>query len=421
MGRFVYTLILVCLLPFILMRLWWRGKANPAYRSRVSERLGYYALNPEKERVWIHAVSVGEVNAAIPLIKRLLTDFPKYDILVTTMTPTGADQVKKQLADLVTHRFVPYDIPCLINRALEQSKPSALIIMETEIWPNWIHAADNRNIPIIYLSLRLSEKSFRGYKKIRSLLTPALKRVKAIAAQSESDAQRIITLGARSQSVTVSGNIKYDASLPEHVPLKGEKLRHQLGASRLIWIAASTHIGEDEQVLKAHSIILKSFPDALLVIVPRHPERFDRVFELCQQQFVCQRRTDAAGSLSSAQVYLGDTMGELLELYAASDICFVGGSLVAHGGQNILEPWLIGKPVIVGPHTFNFARIIEQALDENALIQIKSADELASAIRQLADNEQHAKQLCDNANQLLKRNKGALDASLKILQAHLNN
>ena len=419
MRRLIYTLLLALLLPFVLVRLWWRGKSNPAYRLRINERLGNFNLEAGPKRLWIHAVSVGEVNAAAPLIKQIRELRPDYEIVLTTMTPTGADQAIKQLGSTIIHRYVPYDIPWLINRALDQCKPDVLIIMETEIWPNWIYAADERNIPVIYMSLRLSDKSFSGYKKIRSLIAPALSRVKLIAAQTDSDADRIIALGANPKIVQVPGNIKYDAILADGVLASGQALRKKIGESRLLWIAASTHENEDEQVLKAHASVLSHYPDALLIIVPRHPERFDRVYELCCQQFKSHRRTQAEIDFSPIQVYVGDTMGELLTLYAASDICFVGGSLVAHGGQNILEPWLIGRPVIVGPHMHNFARIAAQGLANNALIQVTSAKALAQNIIELGENKKLSSTLVENASALLAQNKGALKASMKLLSDYI--
>ncbi len=419
MRRLIYTLLLILLLPFVLIRLWWRGKSNPAYRLRISERLGDFKLKPGNRRLWVHAVSVGEVNAAVPLVRKIMQAWPEYEIVLTTMTPTGADQVKKQFANTVVHRYVPYDIPWLTGRALDQCLPDALIIIETEIWPNWIHSADKRNIPVIYMSLRLSDKSFSGYRKIRGLVAPALAKVRMIAAQTETDARRIVELGADPQIVNVTGNIKYDAELADGVLQAGEALRGKIGESRLVWIAASTHDNEDEQVLQAHARVLSSFPESLLIIVPRHPERFDRVFNLCAQQFRSRRRTQGDHDLSLIQVYVGDTMGELLNLYAASDICFVGGSLVAHGGQNVLEPMLIGRPVIVGPHMFNFSRITAQGLEHNALMQVSSADQLAQKIIELTNNQTLRKQLVENARILLQSNKGALNGSIKLLQNYI--
>ena len=419
MWRWLYTLILSLLLPFILIRLWWRGNANPDYRLRIKERLGYFDLKPNAKRLWLHAVSVGEVNAAVPLIKALHHSLPEYEIVVTTMTPTGAQTVKKHFPKTVIHRYVPYDLPWLVNRALDQVTPSCLIVMETEIWPNWITAARDRHIPVIYMSLRLSDKSFSGYQKIRALIAPALNRVNAIAAQTQKDADRVVALGAIKENVKVFGNIKYDASLADDVLLKGQQLRQRLGKSRLVWIGASTHTGEDEQLLSAHKKILQTANQALLILVPRHPERFDQVFDLCQQQFNTQRRTQELDRFEQVQVYLGDTMGELLTLYAASDICFVGGSLVERGGQNVLEPWLIERPVIVGPHMFNFSRITEQALDQKALIQVTSAAQLADTVIQLADSRSMQTELVTNATGLLNQNKGALKASMELLKHYL--
>lgn len=419
MARLIYTSLLALLLPIVLVRLWWRGRSNPAYRSRISERLGNFNLDNGARRLWLHAVSVGEVNAAAPLIRQIKQTWPDHEIVLTTMTPTGADQVNKQFGSAVIHRYVPYDIPWLINRALEQCRPEALIIMETEIWPNWILAAVRHNIPVIYMSLRLSDKSFSGYKKIRPVIAPALARVNAIAAQTQTDANRVIALGADPQIVSVTGNIKYDASLADGVLLAGQALRRKIGRSRLVWIAASTHHNEDEKVLDAHAAVLMTYPDSLLIIVPRHPERFDRVYELCSRKFRSHRRTAEETDFSAIQVYLGDTMGELLMLYAASDICFVGGSLVKHGGQNVLEPWLVGKPVIVGPHMYNFERITSQGLARKALIQVSSAGQLAETIVGLAKNDKTTSMLVKNAGSLLEENKGALKASIIILKKYI--
>ena len=419
MLRLVYSAVLILFLPIILLRLWWRGKANPAYRLRVKERLGFYSLTQKTNRLWLHAVSVGEVNVAVPLIKRIKQKWPQYEIVVTTITPTGADQVEKSLADHVIHRYIPYDIPCLIKRALNQVKPNAVIIMETEIWPNLIHCAKCKNIPVVYMNMRLSQKSFPGYKKIRSLIAPQLTKVDAIAAQTDDDAKRVINLGADAKKVQVLGSIKFDVTLPEGVIERGRKLRQQLGESRVVWIAASTHSGEDEQILSAHKKVLEQHNDALLILVPRHPERFENVFELAGKQFKTCKRTESLSDISRYQVYIGDTMGELFDLYAASDICFVGGSLVPHGGQNILEPWLVGKPVVVGPHTFNFARTIEQALEVKAIKKVDSADQLAQSVAQLFESQSQTDVLVKNAQQLLENNKGALDASMQLLEKYL--
>ncbi len=419
MLRLAYSAVLILFLPVILLRLWWRGKANPAYRQRVKERLGFYDLAHSSKRLWVHAVSVGEVNVAVPLIKRIKQQWPDYEILVTTTTPTGADQVTKSLDGQVIHRYLPYDIPCLVNRALNQVKPDMLIVMETEIWPNLIHLAKQRNTPVIYLNMRLSKKSFPGYQKIRSLIAPQLTKVNAIAAQTDDDANRVINLGADAEKVEVFGSIKFDVNLSDGVLERGQQLRRQLGESRLVWIAASTHSGEDEQVLSAHKNILEQNENALLILVPRHPERFESVFELANKQFKTCKRTQSLSDVSGYQVYIGDTMGELFVLYAASDVCFVGGSLVPHGGQNILEPWLAGKPVIVGPHTFNFARTIKQALQASALILVDSQDQLAESVIKLSESRAERDELVNNAQQLLEKNKGALDASMRLLAKYL--
>jgi len=419
MWRVGYSIVLTLLLPFVLLRLWWRGKANPAYRRRIGERLGTYSLQGGPKRLWLHAVSVGEVNAATPVIKQILKRWPEYEILITTTTPTGADQVVKQLADQVTHRYIPYDIPWLVNRAIDQVMPDALIVMETEIWPNLINSMNKKAIPIIFLNMRVSEKSFPGYQKIRRLIGPQLAKIDAIAAQTDEDAKRIIALGGNDDVVNVFGNIKFDIDLPAGVIDRGQKLRGQLGHDRPVWIAASTHKGEDEQVLAAHSEVLKKYAQTLLILVPRHPERFDRVFELASEQFNTCRRTDSLAELHDNQVYLGDTMGELFDLYAASDVCFVGGSLVSHGGQNILEPWLVNKPVLVGPSTFNFARTIDQALHNNALIQVNSVPQLVKAVVELLESEEQRNQQIANASQLLNQNKGALDKSMNLLEKYL--
>ena len=416
--RILYTILLYFLTPAILLRLWWRGKRAPAYRQRWAERFGWLSPLPTAQHnsLWVHAVSVGEVQAVIPLIKQLQQHFPTQAILVTTMTPTGSARVQAAFGAQVAHVYLPYDLPDAIARFLRRTQPRVLILMETELWPNLLHACRHRNISVVLANARLSARSARGYQRFSALTRPMLSCLNRIAAQTETDAQRFLACGAVAEQVTVTGSIKFDLALPTDIDTQAQQLRAQWQLHRPVWIAASTHAGEDAQVLTAFKTVQHALPEALLILVPRHPERFDAVAELCMETgLTIARRSQGEIPTSNTGIYLGDTMGELLLLYAASDVAFVGGSLVPTGGHNPLEPAALQTPVLVGAHTFNFAEISSKLIALGAASRVQNSTTLAHAVLQYLQNPQVSQQAGYQGQQFVDANRGALARLLDII------
>lgn len=413
MLHFFYSLFFRIALPFVLLRLWWIGRSNPEAFVRWQERLGYVETSDEPV-IWVHAVSVGETIAAAPLVKALLRRNPDIPVLMTAMTPTGSARAKALFGDQVRYAFSPYDTPGAVRRFVDRVRPRALVIMETELWPNMISLSKQRDVPIFLINARLSARSARGYERIASLVKPLLRSISWVAAQADEDAGRFLRIGARPESVSVTGSIKFDVEISGQIRSASSNLRRQLGTERPVWIAASTHEGEDRQILEAHQQIMARYADALLVIVPRHPERFDDVAELAQSMGLTVQRRSASGNEggsdeNSCQVYLGDTMGELLMLYGACDIAFVGGSLIERGGHNPLEPAAWGMPVLSGPHIFNFETIYSR-LDAGAGLYITpSSEELARSVLHLIADRAAAADAGGNALAVVNANRGALE------------
>ena len=381
--RLVYTLLLALASPILLFGLYKSKPNKPKFGARWKEHFGITPkLNKEQQPIWIHAVSVGESIAATPLIKALKAKRPEQPIVVTTTTSTGAEQIAK-LGDLVEHRYMPIDFGFAVKGFLQAIRPTQMLIIETELWPNTLHAVHQAGIPITVVNARLSEKSCQNYSKVQplfNLLHPCLTKV---LCQTDSDAERFARLGVDPAKLAVTGSIKFDIQISDDVKDQGKALRTELGQNRPVWIAASTHKGEDEQVLDAHQQVLASHPDALLILVPRHPERFNDVYALCQQQgFNTVRRTASQPIEQTTQVYLGDTMGEMLVLIGAADVCFMGGSLIGDkvGGHNVLEPAALGVPVITGPSYYNFAEIVTVLSQSNTLEIVDSSKQLAEHI-----------------------------------------
>ncbi|MFO7994653.1 MAG: lipid IV(A) 3-deoxy-D-manno-octulosonic acid transferase [Marinobacter sp.] len=413
MLQFFYSLFFRIALPLVLLRLWWIGRSNPEAFVRWRERLGYVEAS-EEPVIWVHAVSVGETIAAAPLVNALLRRNPDIPILMTAMTPTGSARARALFGDRVRYAFSPYDTPGAVRRFVDRVRPRALVIMETELWPNMIALSKQRDVPIFLINARLSARSARGYERVASLVRPLLCSINWIAAQADEDAGRFLRIGAKPESVSVTGSIKFDVEISDEVRSASTSLRRQLGADRPVWIAASTHEGEDRQILEAHQQIMSEHPDTLLVIVPRHPERFDDVARLADSMGLAVQRRSArnrAGenSGSSCQVYLGDTMGELLMLYGACDIAFVGGSLIERGGHNPLEPAAWGMPVLSGPHIVNFETIYNRLDAGKGLYITLSSDALASCVSQLVSDKAAADQVGRNALAVVNANRGALE------------
>jgi 3-deoxy-D-manno-octulosonic-acid transferase len=389
LRRLIYTVIMYLLIPLILYRLAVRGLRYREYFGRWRERFGFFPDPHIRESIWIHAVSMGEVNAALPLIDALMQRHQHTPFVITTVTPTGSERVRRVYGDRVFNVYLPYDLPASIRRFLKRVRPRVSVVMETEIWPNLFLECAARDIPVILANARLSEKSFRGYGPVRPLAKQAVASVRYIAAQSVTDAGRLRELGAEPDRLGVVGNLKYDMSVPSDLAEQAHAMRQTWGAQRPVWIAASTHEGEELPVLKAHTEVLRQFPDALLLIAPRHPERFKPVALACRNfGFVTRTRSEDGTASIDTQCFVVDTLGELLRFYATTDVAFVGGSLVPIGGHNILEPAALAVPVVVGPKTFNFADITASLLDSGAAVQIDDGEALGSVvIKFLADPE----------------------------------
>lgn len=406
--RNIYSLLFYLALPFIFLRLIWKGRKTPAYRQRWQQRLGF--IKPQTQgTIWLHAVSLGELIAARPLINALRKNYPEQKILITNMTASGAGLAAQLANEYIDYVYLPYDVPDAVNRFLDRAKPKLTIIMETELWPNLIHFTAKRKIPLLLANARLSARSSQGYHKIKFLTKPLLQDITVIAAQTHDDAQRFVSLGADPQRTMVWGNIKFDVPYPEELVAKGRALRQSWGQPGPILIAASTHAGEEDKVLTAFAELRKNWLQALLIIVPRHPERFDEVASLCQKRgFSMIRRSQNLPCNAETAVFVGDSLGELFVYYAAADLAFVGGSLAPIGGHNLLEPAALELPIITGPNMMNFIEITQLLTAANALITIKDEEELAAVWQQLLNDKPRQQQMGANAKQVVEANKGAL-------------
>ncbi|WP_028104597.1 lipid IV(A) 3-deoxy-D-manno-octulosonic acid transferase [Pseudoduganella violaceinigra] len=393
--RRLYTFMWWLALPLVLGRLWWRGRKEPGYRAHWSERLGCYgarAANDEPATIWVHAVSVGETRAAEPLVDALLAKYPQARIVLTCMTPTGRATGKSLFGKhgaRVVQSFLPYDMPPLVARFIRHFEPRICILMETEVWPNLILQCQRDDVPVVLANARLSERSLRKAQRFGQAIRDAAQGISVVAAQTEADALRIRALGAANVSVT--GSIKFDVVIPSAALATGAQLRQQFGA-RPVFLCASTREGEEDMILEAFQAARATLPaDVLLLIVPRHPQRFDAVAAMVQERGLSlQRRSGlsapGAAVAASTAVLLGDSMGEMFAYYAACDLAFIGGSLQPLGGQNLIEPAALGKPIIVGEHTFNFAQATEDCLQQGGAVRVQSSDALMhQAARLLAD------------------------------------
>lgn len=414
--RFFYNLLTyLMLVPYAS---YWLVRAifNKQYRHKLGQRFG---LNyPQLDCcIWIHAVSVGEVVAAAPLIRALRRRYQQTTLLVTTVTPTGAARVEALFGDSVIHSYIPFEAPFTVNRFFSASNPLISLIMETEIWPNLYHGCGTREIPLVLVSARISPKSVHSYRKLLPLFRETLSHGIVIAAQSKADAERFLSLGASADRTRVTGNIKFDLEIPDDLVAKGKILRQELFPNRPVWIAASTHEGEEAIALDTHANLLVDFPDLLLILVPRHPERFPVVRELLQKRGVIfTPRTDEQACEPDSSVFLGDTMGEVMLFCAASDIAFVGGSLVPIGGHNLLEPAAVALPIITGPHVFNAQHIADRFVAEQACRMVGDAQALESTIRELLQNPIEAQTLGTNGRRILEKNRGALTRLLGLIE-----
>ncbi len=396
-------------MPFVFLKLLWRGVKAPEYKARKLERFGVFSPPGLKNTIWVHAVSVGEVLAAEPIVRELQRRFPERDIVLTSMTPTSSALIKKLFGQTVFHVYAPYDLPILVRMFLRRIDPGFLIIMETELWPNMIHHTRKRNCPVVIANARLSERSANGYRRLKPAVGWMLNELSLVLCQYKNDAIRFESLGIDKRKIHVTGSVKYDIELDPLLREQGAGIRSALHAQQSVWIAASTHEGEDEIVLNIHRRLRQSFPDCVLVLVPRHPERFDNAFKLAQQKGFCTyRRTENDKIPADTDVFVVDVMGELMAFYAAADIAFIGGSLVEVGGHNPIEPGALGLPILTGPHVFNFEAICAQLASAGGLQVLSGEKELEQILRGLMAEPGKAKVLGEKSLAEISAGKGAV-------------
>ncbi|MDO8464060.1 MAG: lipid IV(A) 3-deoxy-D-manno-octulosonic acid transferase [Gallionella sp.] len=421
-ARFFYTLALWLLLPYIFLRLLWRARKQPEYLYHIGERFGFYPVSSDKPVIWLHAVSVGETRATQSLVTRLRKTYPNHQILLTHTTPTGRATGEQLYGDSVLRVYLPYDYLFAVNKFLRHFKPQLGILMETEIWFNLIHACNSTGTPLLLLNARMSEKSAHNYARFARLTRDALGELAAVAAQTADDAERLTSLGA--QNVSVTGNLKFDIEPPPDMLQLGGQLREQFGAGRKVFLAASTR--EGEEVLLLDALKNTHVPGLLLVIVPRHPQRFGEVAQLLEQRGIPFLRRSAMNQAGNPQNYvvspeiqavLGDSMGEMFAYYATADLAFIGGSLLPYGGQNLIEACAAGTPVLVGPHTHNFAEVTRLAINAGAAIQVQDAGELVVKLHHLMDNPCALSGMRQQGAGFVESNRGATDKSLQAIMS----
>ena len=419
--RIAYALVTYLLMPVYAVYWIMRGVGNRSYRDRFGQRFGFGYPVMTDGSIWIHAVSVGEVQASVPLVNALAKQFPDRQLLVTTVTPTGAARVNALFGDTVQHCYIPFETPGAVTRFFNAVQPDIALILETEIWPNLYYECGQRDIPLVLVSARISPNSVVTYRRFLPLFRRTLSFGIVIAAQSEIDAERFRLLGASPERTKVTGNIKFDIELAKDLLDRGAEFRRNNFENRPVWVAASTHDREEEQVLEAHRLVCKQFPKALLVLVPRHSELFASGRNLLHKQglnFVS--RTDDVPCTPETEVYLGDTMGDVPLFYAAANVAFVGGSLVPIGGHNLLEPAALGRPVITGPHLFHTQDIAGKFEKVGASIAVNNAAQLGAAVMELFADEVKAADSGQRVRVIVQQNKGALDRLLKLLEPLLS-
>ena len=436
MTRTVYTFLLYLILPFMPLKLWWRGRKQPEYLQHWRERYGFYAKSKlhltEKSKtnititriikpvIWLHCVSVGETRAAGPLVKALLQQYPQHHILLTHTTPTGRATSEQLFGNTISSVYLPYDVPFAVKGFLNHFKPAIGILIETELWFNLIAGCKQKNIPILLINARLSEKSAIGYAKLGRLVNEGLQNLSAIAAQTSEDAARLQKLGAN--HLTVTGNLKFDVQPPQEAFVEGEHLRALIGVNRKVLLAASTRDGEETIILDAVARIA----DLITIIVPRHPQRFNDVEALLQQRGLnYQKRSNLNTTHSNTkldehtQYILGDSMGELFTYYAACDVALIGGSLLSFGGQNLIEATVMGKPVLIGPHTYNFTDVTKTAVFAGAALQLQMTDELREKIEYLFQSTLVREQMGEAGFSFTQASMGATAKVMDLISIHL--
>lgn len=418
MTRLAYAALWLAAIPFVLLRLAWRSRRQRGYLEAVPERFGAYAPSPAGPRIWIHAVSVGETRAAAPIVEALARRHPAHRILVTHMTPTGRATGVELFGDRVERAWLPYDVGFAARRFLAHYRPQFGILLETEIWPRLLEECARAGVPVVLANARMSARSARRYARFPAFTRWALANLSGIAAQTAVDAQRLRALGAR--AVEVTGNVKFDLALPEDILRRGEEFRARFGASRALWVAGSTREGEEAELLAAFAA-MDADPAALLVIVPRHPQRFDEVAAAARARgFVTARRSEGGDVAPDVRILVGDSMGEMLAYYAAADVAIMGGSLLPYGSQNLIEPCALGRPVIVGPHTYNFEEAAGGAIHAGAALRVRDAREALAAAAELSRDTARRERMGESARAFVAAHRGAVDRLMAWLDATLS-
>ena len=413
MNRFIYTLLLYLSLPIAILKLIAKERKSPFRNAKLKNQLGFVTKTSSKV-IWVHCVSVGEFNAARPLIDQLLDIYPEHRLAITTTTITGAEAVRNHYQDRVIHSFFPFDLPFIVGPFIKKINPVACILLETEIWPNLINNLNKKAIPVVLVNARLSERSFSKYQRFFSnLVQKTLNQLTLIASQNEHSSERFLSLGVSPNKVVTVGNLKFDSNEKDN-PNTTQSLQQMIGQRRVV-VFASTREGEEKKIIKSYVNTKDKF-DALMIIIPRHPQRFDEVYNLIVDSGLdVKRRSDGLRCDENTQVLLGDSMGELLSYYSVCDIAFIGGSLIDTGGQNMLEAAAASKPILFGPSVFNFEQIAQLLLEKDAAIQVDDADDLMKTISSLLLDDPKRQKLGENAKNLLEKHRGAIDRLMKLI------
>ncbi len=446
MWSALYQLLLLFAYPLVRLRLRWRARREPAYGDRLEERFGWVPADVPQGAIWFHTVSAGETIAAVPVIVELIRRYPDVPFLVTTMTPTGSEQVRMRLiagsnpsdgqqdvlsaagedvqpaAQPVAHCYAPYDFPWVLRRFFDRVQPRLLVLMETELWPNLLARASREAVPVVLINARLSARSARGYRRLGGLARKMLQRLAVIACQYPNHAERFLALGATQEQLQVLGSVKFDVRLPADASERVEALRGRWGLhSRRTWIAGSTHPGEDEVLLQAHLAVRRRLPEARLILVPRHPSRTGEVLALCRAQGLrVARQSQSMPDDVDADVVLGDVMGQLIYLYGLSEVAFLGGSLLPVGGHNPIEPALWGQPLLIGPEHDNFADVVDRFAEAGCLSIVSGAESLAVELCRYLQDPGARQRAGTAAQEVVAKNGGARDRLLTLLAAHID-
>ena len=418
MNRFVYTVLIFLSLPFALLRILLRDAKNSNWIRKLKNQLGFVPKIPGKV-IWLHCVSVGEFNAAKPLIDMIFINFPLHQIVISTTTITGSEAVEKYYKSQVIHCFFPFDAPFIVSSFLKKIKPVACILLETEIWPNLITKLKHKNIPVMLVNARLSKKSYKKYKKFSpKLINMTLNNLSLICSQNESSSKRLISLGATNNIIT-TGSLKFDSNEPNNSETI-QALKNITGDRKIV-VFASTRRGEEFQIIKSY-LKLKSKFNALLIIVPRHPERFNEVFSMANETGLNVKRRSLGGHCEQdTDILIGDSMGEMMSYLNISDIAFIGGSLTNNGGQNMLEAASLSKPIIFGPSVFNFEEISKRLLDDGSAIQVRNAEELMKTISELLLDDEKRRLIGESAKTTFENNRGATTKIFNAIAPHIKN